>query len=77
MTDRMDCQFIMGCFAFMYYHNFIAQYNVTYADLLELAINGLSIHDQKELFKGLNQYLENQGVLGPDVARLVEKSLLR
>ena len=64
------CQFIMGCFAFMYYHNFIAQYNVTYADLLELAINGLSSHDQKELLKGLAQHLENQSILGHDVSCL-------
>lgn len=29
MTDRMDCQFIMGFFAFMYYQSFIAVYKAS------------------------------------------------
>jgi phosphatidate cytidylyltransferase len=27
LTDRMDCQFLMGLFAFMYYHSFIKVQN--------------------------------------------------
>ena len=38
MTDRMDCQFIMGFFAYMYYHTFIAVYKVTLGSVIETAI---------------------------------------
>jgi phosphatidate cytidylyltransferase len=64
----MDCQFIMGCFAFMYYHNFIAQHKLNVGDVLELAITGLTPDEQTELVRGVSRYLENQGVWGPEVS---------
>ncbi len=53
MTDRMDCQFIMGCFAYVYYHTFIAVNEVNYLQLMEEAITSLTLEDQLELVKGL------------------------
>ncbi|KAI7104676.1 phosphatidate cytidylyltransferase, partial [Hortaea werneckii] len=38
MTDRMDCQFIMGFFAFMYYQSFIAVYKSSVGGVIEMAI---------------------------------------
>lgn len=38
MTDRMDCQFIMGFFAYMYYHSFIATSHFGLGDVIELGI---------------------------------------
>ncbi len=70
MTDRMDCQFIMGCFAFMYYHGFIAQHKANLGDVMSLAIRGLSPDDQVELIRGLVKILENQGTFGPEVSFL-------
>jgi phosphatidate cytidylyltransferase len=67
ITDRMDCQFIMGFFSYMYYHTFIAQYKVSLGGVLESAITGLSVEDQIELLKGVARYLGNQGVLDADV----------
>lgn len=60
MTDRMDCQFIMGFFSFMYYQSFIALHKTSVGDLIQTAIQGLTPEDQVELVKGLTQYLVNQ-----------------
>ncbi|KAG4220278.1 hypothetical protein PC116_g31243 [Phytophthora cactorum] len=68
MTDRMDCQFIMGFFAFIYYQTFIAQHKVNVGNVMELAITGLAPEEQIELIKGVSRYLVNQGVWGPEVS---------
>ncbi|RDW69250.1 phosphatidate cytidylyltransferase [Coleophoma cylindrospora] len=65
MTDRMDCQFIMGFFAYMYYHSFIAVYKVSLGGVIETAITGLTAEEQMELVKGISKHLYNQGVI-PD-----------
>ncbi|KKA29420.1 hypothetical protein TD95_004611 [Thielaviopsis punctulata] len=62
MTDRMDCQFIMGFFAYMYYHSFIAVHHASLGSVMETAITGLSVDDQIELVRGMAKHLNNQGV---------------
>lgn len=74
MTDRMDCQFIMGCFAYMYFHTFIALNKVSYGDVMELAITGLTVDEQIELVKGMGRYLENQGTWGPQVMACLDNA---
>lgn len=68
MTDRMDCQFIMGFFTFMYYHSFIAIHKVGLGDILETAITGLTVDEQVELVRGMARYLGNQGAVGSSVS---------
>lgn len=63
ITDRMDCQFIMGFFAFMYYQSFIAVYKASVGSVMETAITGLSPEEQVEVVRGLAKYLFNQGVV--------------
>jgi phosphatidate cytidylyltransferase len=63
ITDRMDCQFIMGFFAYMYYHSFIAVYKVSLGGVIESAITGLTPEEQIELVKGISKHLYNQGVI--------------
>jgi phosphatidate cytidylyltransferase len=70
ITDRMDCQFIMGFFAYMYYHSFIAIHKATVGDILETAINGLTVDEQIEVVKGMSKYLYNQGVIPENVSVL-------
>jgi phosphatidate cytidylyltransferase len=67
MTDRMDCQFIMGFFAYMYYHSFIALHKVNLGNVMEMAITGLTVDEQIELVKGMGRYLVNQGAVGAEV----------
>lgn len=67
ITDRMDCQFIMGLFSFMYYHSFIAVRKASVGDVIETAITGLTADEQLELVKGLSKYLYNQGTVSEKV----------
>ena len=63
MTDRMDCQFIMGLFSYMYYQSFIAVYKTSVGSVLETAIMGLTPQEQVELLKRLGWYLQGQGIV--------------
>jgi phosphatidate cytidylyltransferase len=69
MTDRMDCQFIMGLFSYMYYQSFIAVYKASVGSVIETAIIGLTPEEQLEVLKGLGKYLYNQGLVSNKVSR--------
>ncbi|KAJ9137552.1 Phosphatidate cytidylyltransferase [Pleurostoma richardsiae] len=75
MTDRMDCQFIMGFFAYMYYHSFIATHKVGLGGVMESAITGLTVDEQVELIKGVARYLSNQGLVGDEVLSCLDGAL--
>lgn len=75
MTDRMDCQFIMGFFAFMYYQSFIAVYKASVGSVIETAITGLSPEEQVELVKGLAKHLYNQGEISWKVVEYLGENL--
>lgn len=68
MTDRMDCQFIMGLFAYIYYHTFIAFKRSSVSHVMELAIMELTTDEQLEVVKGVLKYLTNQGIVRSDVS---------
>lgn len=70
MTDRMDCQFIMGLFSYMYYQSFIAVYKTSVGSVIELAIHGLTPEEQIEVVKGLGKHLYNQGIVSEKVCQL-------
>ncbi|KAJ3937530.1 MAG: cytidylyltransferase family-domain-containing protein [Lentinula lateritia] len=65
MTDRMDCQFLMGVFMYVYYSSLIRQHNVTVGSILQKIVSGLSVDDQLELIVDLKKYLEGMGVPVP------------
>ncbi|KAF4994069.1 hypothetical protein FGRMN_5984 [Fusarium graminum] len=73
ITDRMDCQFIMGFFAYMYFHTFIAVHKVSLGSVLETAITSLNPEEQLELVKGMGHYLRNQGILTDDAVLCIDK----
>lgn len=68
MTDRMDCQFIMGSIAFMYYSSFIATHNTTVGGVIESAITGLTAEEQLEVVKILARNLVSHDVISPKVS---------
>ncbi|KAI9027397.1 phosphatidate cytidylyltransferase [Phycomyces nitens] len=74
LTDRMDCQFLMGFFAHMYYHSFIKMYNVSVGTILALVINNLSQREQVELLGRLNMYLENQDIMTHNIDAFLQKA---
>ncbi|KAJ3896316.1 phosphatidate cytidylyltransferase [Lentinula edodes] len=65
MTDRMDCQFLMGVFTYVYYSSLIRQHNVTVGSILQKIVSGLSVDEQLELIVDLKKYLEGMGVPVP------------
>ena len=76
MTDRMDCQFIMGFFAFMYYQSFIAVYKSSVGSVIETAITGLTAEQQMEVVKGLAKHLYNQGVIDSKITEYLNGNLV-
>ena len=67
MTDRMDCQFIMGFFTFMYYQSFIKEYKTSVGGVIEMAMIGLGDEEILEVVKGLTRVLVNRGALSSEV----------
>ncbi|KDQ28130.1 hypothetical protein PLEOSDRAFT_1041752 [Pleurotus ostreatus PC15] len=62
MTDRMDCQFLMGIFTYVYYSSLVRVHHVTVGSVLQTIASGLSVQEQIELLRDLRRYLESQGI---------------
>jgi phosphatidate cytidylyltransferase len=58
MTDRMDCQFIMGLFTYVYMSTFIHSATLSAAQVLQ-SIMVLPIEEQRQIFEQLKQVLAN------------------
>ncbi|KAM0791786.1 hypothetical protein ACM66B_004049 [Microbotryomycetes sp. NB124-2] len=62
MTDRMDCQFLMGLFSFVYYASLIRESHVTVPSVLATVVSGLSTEQQLELVREISKVLAAKGV---------------
>ncbi|GAA5831917.1 hypothetical protein JCM3766R1_000154 [Sporobolomyces carnicolor] len=62
MTDRMDCQFLMGLFSYVYYASLIRETHVTPQSVLAVAMTHLTTDQQVELVKALGTLLSQKGV---------------
>ncbi|KXN92449.1 Putative phosphatidate cytidylyltransferase [Leucoagaricus sp. SymC.cos] len=62
MTDRMDCQFLMGVFTYVYYSSLIREHHVTVGSILQTIVSGLTVEEQLELIADLRRYLGKQGI---------------
>jgi len=62
MTDRMDCQFLMGVFTYVYYSSIIRENRVTVGSVLQTVVSGLTVGEQLELISDLRRYLAGQGI---------------
>jgi len=65
MTDRMDCQFLMGVFTYVYYSSIIRENRVTVGSVLQTVVSGLTVEEQLELIADLRRYLTGQGIKVP------------
>lgn len=63
ITDRVDCQFIMGFFSYLYYESFISTHHMSVGTILQSIIVNLSPEDQYKLFITLQKYLQDHGVM--------------
>ncbi|GAA6033254.1 hypothetical protein JCM8097_003018 [Rhodosporidiobolus ruineniae] len=62
MTDRMDCQFLMGLFSYVYYASLIRETHVTPESVLSLVVTHLTTEQQLELVRDLGKLLAHKGV---------------
>ena len=62
LTDRFDCQCLMGTFSYIYFQSFIVNTDVTVGQLLQSATTYLTVDQQLELHRKLADYLFNQGI---------------
>lgn len=60
VIDRMDCQFLMGTFVFVYYYSFIKSVSVN--SVLQI-IYGMSGESQLDLYQTLGDHLSSRGLL--------------
>ncbi|MCO5589954.1 hypothetical protein L7F22_043923 [Adiantum nelumboides] len=65
LTDRFDCQFIMGLFSYVYYSSIIREHHVTVGSVLQTVVTHLTTEDQAELYRELTRYLQGQGIKVP------------
>ncbi|KIK99413.1 hypothetical protein PAXRUDRAFT_822766 [Paxillus rubicundulus Ve08.2h10] len=63
MTDRMDCQFLMAVFTYVYYSSLIRGHHVTVGSILQMIVSGLTVEEQMELMKDLRKYMQGQGIM--------------
>lgn len=62
MTDRFDCQVMMGVFSYVYYWAYVSRPEVTVPDVLQSAMK-LGDAQQVELFVKLGNLLAGEGIL--------------
>ncbi|KAL7751542.1 phosphatidate cytidylyltransferase [Sorochytrium milnesiophthora] len=60
ITDRMDCQFIMGAFSYIYITSFVGK--VAFRDVMHKALQ-LSVADQVQLWAEMGNILRQSGAL--------------
>ncbi|KAJ7647294.1 cytidylyltransferase family-domain-containing protein [Roridomyces roridus] len=65
MTDRMDCQFLMGVFIYVYHSSLIREHKVTVGAVLQTIVSGLTVEEQLKLMRDLRHYLSGQGISVP------------
>ncbi|KAK9380713.1 cytidylyltransferase family-domain-containing protein [Kockiozyma suomiensis] len=75
ITDRMDCQFLMGFFSYMYYDSFIATHHMRVGNVLETAIQSLTVTEQIQLVSSLHKYLFNQGHISNETYNCLEGAM--
>lgn len=63
ITDRFDCQFLMGSFSYLYFQTFIAASNITLGKVLQMAVFHLTTEQIIHLTKALLKYLGASGAI--------------
>lgn len=62
LTDRMDCQFIMGVFTSLYVGSFVGGEVVDVHNVMEKAVRMLDVAQLRQLYDLLGRYLTGQGM---------------
>lgn len=60
LTDRFDCQFLMGLFSYVYYSSLIRESRISVQMVMQLIITQLPVEEQKQLLYKLTSYLADE-----------------
>ncbi|CAK9441652.1 uncharacterized protein LODBEIA_P55200 [Lodderomyces beijingensis] len=71
ITDRFDCQFLMGSFTYLYYQTFISNHNINLGKILQMAIINLSLPQLVQLVKSILRYLNRERVIDDDKLKVI------
>lgn len=63
VTDRVDCQFMMGSFTYLYYQTFISENRINVSSVLTTAMMNLNEKQIVALIVQLNKFLVEQNVI--------------
>lgn len=63
ITDRIDCQFLMGSFAYLYYETFLSSNRINVGSVLQLVVTNMDPKSIIELVQKLHLYLYNLGII--------------
>lgn len=66
ITDRFDCQFLMGSFSYLYFQTFISSSNLGLQKVLQMAVFNLTTGQIIQLTKALLKYLHTLGNLNDE-----------
>ncbi|ODQ77182.1 hypothetical protein BABINDRAFT_42133 [Babjeviella inositovora NRRL Y-12698] len=66
ITDRMDCQYLMGSFSYLYFQTFISTQNVTIGTVLQMAVINLDGPQLLQLIAAILRYLNNIGMISKE-----------
>lgn len=77
ITDRMDCQFLMGSFSYLYYETFISTHNVNVGNILQSIIVNLDPRDIIILIQSLITYLFKIGIIDEESCQHILAALER
>ncbi|SCU81360.1 LAMI_0B05864g1_1 [Lachancea mirantina] len=67
ITDRVDCQFLMGSFMNLYYETFISENRVTVETILSTVLMNFDEHQIMQLVIALNDVLYSNGIISDRV----------
>ncbi|KAH3673495.1 hypothetical protein WICMUC_003601 [Wickerhamomyces mucosus] len=62
ITDRIDCQFLMGSFAYLYYETFLSNNRFNVGSVLQIIVGNLNYNQIEELIERLSLSLYNNGI---------------
>lgn len=63
LTDRFDCQFLMGLFSYIYFASFIRSQKLDVGTVLETIVHNLDVNQQVALYERLQTYLREYDLI--------------
>ncbi|CAK9156854.1 unnamed protein product [Ilex paraguariensis] len=60
ITDRMDCQMVIGVFAYIYHQSFVVPHSISVEMIFDLILMNLTFEEQRALYMQLGQIIQER-----------------